>query len=619
MSRNSKLHDAVRLALGVSAGFLTLSIAPAVMAQDAEANAPAIEEIVTTGSRIKRADIDSASPVTVIDRSSIIATGITDVGDLIQSMPSMSGSPIGTTTNNGGNGAVLIDLRGLGTNRTLTLINGQRTVDGGDYQTIPVSMIERVEILKDGASAIYGADAVAGVVNIITRRDYDGLEVTLQTADWADSKGAQDSFNLVSGAEFDGGNFVFGAEFVKQEEAYQADTPWDFMKDSYYIYPEGCENQVTAPYDGTPTGGCYPLGSSRIPESRLRFPNNGTFYIDQTATNPYEAGLMAPYDGRNYNYAPVNYLQTPYERLNLFAESHFEISDKLRGNVEIRGNFRESRQELAPLPYTPGDPFYNGFFDLNGDGNLQPYAGISDQNYYLRQAIDIYNAANGTSLVYEPVVDARRRMIETKRAFEQEITQFQFVAGLEGDLDNGMSWDLFLNQGYRARTDVDFGQFSGARLQNALGPSADLVGNDGIPECYADVNDPGTLIAGCVPLNLFGGGTVERSTGAITSSSLTQDMIDYVSIDLVDTYVTKQTVTGGSITGEAFDLPGGALGWAAGVQYLKDEFKYTPDSAKQSGAVTGNVGAGTIGSLTTQSYSLKSWLRCSTTAPRKSC
>jgi iron complex outermembrane receptor protein len=600
MSTNLKLETAIHIALGVSVGALAASYAPLAVAQDAdaqEADEGTIEEVIVTGSRIRRADIDSASPVTVLARSDIEATGLTDVGNILQRMPSMSGSPIGTTTNNGGNGAVLVDLRGMGTNRTVTLINGQRVVDGGDYQTIPSTMIERVEILKDGASAVYGADAVAGVVNIITRRDFEGMEVNAQVADWTDSAGKQYSFGLIAGTEFDGGNFVFGAEYVNQEAAYQADTPWEFMSDSFYIYPQGCENNLTAPYTGGPDSGCYRAGSSRIPESRLTFLTQGVFLIGTPASAPYQSGLMIPHDGRNYNYAPVNYIQTPYERTNLFAEAHFDLTDNIRFNAEVRGNFRESRQELAPLPYTPGDPFYNGFYTDPDTGETTAYSGISEDNYYLRQAIDNYNAANGTSLRYEPVRDARRRMIETKRAFEQEITQYQFIAGLEGTLTDDIDWDLFINYGYRSRQDVDFGQFSGARLTNALGPSADLDGN-GQPECYADINNPATLVQGCVPLNLFGGGSVVRETGEVTAATLTQDMIDYVSVDLVDTFLTKQSIFGGSVSGSLFDLPGGALGWAAGYQYWKQEYKYTPDSGKQSGAVTGNVGAGTDGKLT---------------------
>ncbi|MGH8222336.1 MAG: TonB-dependent receptor plug domain-containing protein, partial [Woeseiaceae bacterium] len=229
MFTTSKLHKAVRLALGVGAGSLAASYAPGALAQQSAADDAPIEEIITTGSRIKRADLDSASPVTVIQREDIITTGLTDVGNLIQRMPSMSGSPIGTTTNNGGNGSVQIDLRGMGVDRTVTLVNGQRTVDAGDYQTIPQNMIERVEILKDGASAVYGADAVAGVVNIITRRDFEGVEVSAQTADFFDMEsGAQNSIGLLVGKNFEGGNVVFGAEYVNQEEAFQSDAPWEY-------------------------------------------------------------------------------------------------------------------------------------------------------------------------------------------------------------------------------------------------------------------------------------------------------------------------------------------------------------------------------------------------------
>ena len=639
MYSNSKLQTAVRLGLGIGAGALAVGFAPGALAQDAySADDEPLEEIITTGSRIKRADLDSASPVTVVERADILAFGVTDVGNIIQKMPSMSGSPIGTTTNNGGNGSVSIDLRGMGPDRTVTLVNGQRTVDGGDFQTIPSTMIDRVEILKDGASAVYGADAVAGVVNIITRRDFEGLEISAQTADFFDmDKGSQESISLIAGKNFDEGNFVFGAEFVTQEAARQADAPWDFFQDSYYIYPGGCENQVAAIYDGTPSGGCYPIGSSRIPESRLSFfsapatnndngtPNdpsddflnndahagNGLMLIGTPASTPYEVGLMEEHDDRTYNYAPVNYIQTPYERTNLFAEGHFDLTDTIRFSAEVRGNLRQSEQKLAPLPFTGGDPRHEGVFLNPTSGVATPYTGYSENSYYLQRAVDAYNAANpaATPLEYEPLVDPRRRMIETDRRFEQDVQQYQFVAGLEGSF-NELDWEVFYNAGYRSRIDHDFGQFSGVRLDNAMGPSADLLGNDGQPECYTDIaiaqadiaagDAPSTLIAGCVPLNMFGGGAVDAG-GTPTVTTLTQDMIDYVSLDTVDTYITKQEIVGGSISGSAWELPGGELGWAACVGHWRQEYAYTPDSAKTIGAVTGNVGAGTDGTLISDS------------------
>ena len=599
MYSNSKLRAAVRLGLGMGAGALAVGFAPGAIAQETDSADEPLEEIITTGSRIKRADIDSASPVTVIDREVLLAQGITDVGNLLQSMPSMSGSPIGTTTNNGGNGSVQIDLRGMGVDRTLTLVNGMRTVDGGDYQTIPSNMIERVEILKDGASAVYGADAVAGVVNIITRRDFEGIELTAQNADFFDmDDGAQTSVGLIAGATFDRGNVLFGAEYVDQSQAFQSDAPWDYFQNSYYIYPEGCENTLTEPYPQ----GCFPIGSSRIPESRLTFLTQGTFLIGTPATAGYEVGTMIPHDGRTYNYAPVNYIQTPYERTNLFAEAHFDITDTVRFNMNVRGNIRDSAQELAPLPFTGGDPMHDGFYTDPLTGVTTGYTGVSENNYYLRRAVDAYNALGGTQLRYEPLSNPRRRMIETNRRFTQDITQVQAVFGLEGEI-NELDWEVHWNKGYRTRTDVDSGQFSGARLFNALGPSADLDG-DGQPECYAGTDstnpagvDPNTEIVGCVPMNLFGGGAVDPVTSQPTVTTLTQDMVDYVSVDLIDTFQWQMDQIGASIAGSAWDLPGGELGWAVGVGYWGQSYTYAPDSAKATGAATGNVGAGTDGSL----------------------
>lgn len=605
----------------------SLALTTNAVAQDAEE-----DEILVTGSRIVRQDLDSASPVTTLDREELTITGVSDIGDLIQTIPSMSGSPIGTTTNNGGNGSVRVDLRGLGTARTLTLVDGKRMVDNGDFQTVPGLMIERVDILKDGASAVYGADAVAGVVNVITRKSFEGLELVGQYNDWDQTaNGETYTLGAVAGTSFDRGNVMFGVEYVDQEEAFQRDFPWDIFQDSYYIYPEGCENQVTDAWDGSPTGGCYPLGSSRIPESRLGFGSvrrdaagnvlrdgrgrvlRDTLLIGTPATEPYTIGVPIRHDGRNYNYAPVNYLQTPYSRLNLFANAEYEVLDGVDFNVSVRTNDRQSAQELAPAPFnSPTDPAHAGLFDFTGpdgtpDGILDPYNGVHEANYYLRLAVDAFNASNGLTqgvdldaLAYVPLIDARRRMIETNRRFTQDVSQTQINASLDGEIDN-VDWEVYANHGYRSREDRDFGQFNGPNLSNALGPSADLDG-DGRPECYSSFDSAtgeySGLITGCVPFNFFGGGSVVRETGEITASSLTQDMIDYVSANLIDRQRDEFSEVGAGLTGSAFELPSGEdLGWAAGVGYWQRSLTNDPDSAKQAGQVTGNTGSATSGEI----------------------
>ncbi|MEX2962897.1 TonB-dependent receptor [Microbulbifer sp. TYP-18] len=617
--KKNLLSAAVKGALGLSAAAIMVPAMPAFAQEDAQL----VEEVIVTGSRIKRADLESSSPVTVLTAEEMQATGITDVGDLLQRLPAMSGSPIGTTTNNGGNGSVQVDLRGLGPIRTLTLVNGKRTVDGGDYQTIPAVMIERVEILKDGASATYGADAVAGVVNIITKKNFNGVKLEIQNSDsFETDAGAQDSVSFIAGKSFDGGNVTFGAEYVKQEEIYQTDTPWDFFQNSYFIYPDAAGFEREGP-----TGG-FAIGSSRIPEGRLtsgelvqRLNADGDplFLDSEGATTTTNTGNPAfrnriwmnpgngltEFDGRTYNYAPVNYIQTPYERINVFTEANFDITDNVQFYSEFRANLRSSSQELAPQPYnSPTDPGYNGSYipidPLTGDPLREVNVGTAAEPDYVYtddQALGrVVNPISFSGISVDnfyntlghPVTDARRRIVETSRRFEQEVLQFQAVAGLTGSFAE-WDWEVSYNKGFRERTDQDFGQFFGPNLRNALGPSADLDG-DGTPECYTDVSDSSTLIPGCVPLDLFSG-----------AGGITDEMLSYVGIVAVDAFTTDQDQFNASIAGELFQLPAGPLGAAFGYEYRREHFVSAPDSSKVLGEITGNTGAGTEGGYTTNS------------------
>ena len=304
---------------------------------------------------------------------------------------------------------------------------------------------------------------------------------------------------------------------------------------------------------------------------------------------------MTEWDGRTFNYAPVNYMQTPYERTNIFAEANFDVSDNIRFTGSLRGSERISDQELAPLPYDDNlYPAWSGFYQgAFVDG------GVSDENFYLRQAVDRYNAANGTSLAYEPIINIRRRMTETPRHFHQELTQYQAVLGFEGTFtinDSELDWDVYYNKGYRSMSSQQLGQFSGKRLQDSLGPSADLVdalgnpGTDGTPECAVDITDAATVLPGCVPFNVFGG-----------QNTVTQEMLDYIAVTLLETRQWTQDIFGLSFTGEFGNLQGGPFGWAAGYGYRDDTFRYTPDSNKTLGTATGGDAFPTDGALLSNS------------------
>ncbi|MCF1428540.1 MAG: TonB-dependent receptor [Shewanella sp.] len=563
MYKNKILANSVRLAL-ISGAATAAFTSPVVFAVDDEDK---VERIEVTGSRIKRTDIEGANPVTILDRQEIVDLGITDVGELIQRLPSMNGAPIATTTNNGGSGAVTVDLRGLGSIRTLVLINGRRTVDGGDFQTIPASMIQQVEILKDGASAVYGADAVAGVVNIITRSDFDGVEVSVQRKDWTEASGdsQNDMVSLIGGKTFDGGHITFGAEYNTQEGIFQGQYDVPHFKAPYYVVDrESFEANGLVPGDNV-----VALGSSRIPNGVFKTAGGELMTLkeggDPTKMEDYRAYNGDVFDPNNdtYNYAPVNYLQTPYERANVFIETKFDVAEDTQFFASLRGSQRTSAQQLAPVPYD--SRFDPGF--INEDG----FSGISADSYY--------------NPFGEDIVDARRRIVEGNRRFEQDVLQIQSVAGFEGVIAEEWEWSAAYNWGYRARTDIDKGQLVASNLEKALGPS--FMDTDGVVKC----GSAGNVIDGCVPLNMFGEGNI------------TQDMLDYVQAELVDKYTTQQDMFNLNLTNSyLFELPAGFVGVSVGYEYRREGFEYTPDSNKAKETVSGNTGGGTAGSYVVNSY-----------------
>ncbi|MDO6612243.1 TonB-dependent receptor [Shewanella sp. 1_MG-2023] len=558
------LAKSVRLAMISGAAAAALS-SPVAFAAEEGAK---VERISVTGSRIKRTDMETASPITVVTAEQMNLQGIQDVGQFLQNSSVMSGSPAMTTTNNGGNGGTFVELRGLGTSRTLVLVNGRRPVSS-DFQNIPSSMIERIEVLKDGASATYGADAVAGVVNIITRSDFEGLEITAQAKNSFDvDENSQTSFSLVAGKAFDDGHLVFGVDWVKQDEVYQGDTSIDYLNYPWQVWGEDAEesfwkNGLIGTGDNA---NVIEVGSGSVPCGNFYLASGGASQTNGTC----DGGIATIDDMRDfvgggpnndtYNYAPVNYLQTPYEKLNIFVEGKFDLTDNMRAYTETRINKRESRQELAAVPYdTRFDPGYSG---VTPDGT--EFNGVSVDNFY--------------NPFGEDVVRSRRRMLEGGRSFEQDITRYQQVIGFEGELGDNYYYDVNYNYGHSQTISTDFGQLYGPNLAKAMGPSfQDAEGNIVCGTAASPISD-------CVSMNVFGG-----------PGSVTQEMLDYVTAPLVDSDIyTLQTVTA-FIGGDLFELPAGIMTGGVGYEYRDEEYKARRDSGKFMGEVTGNKSKGTQG------------------------
>jgi outer membrane receptor protein involved in Fe transport len=557
--KRNPIASAIKKAL-YSSLIASVALTGVAIAQD-DTDTEELESITVTGSNIRGVDLEGAHPVTIIDRAELLASGVTDVGDLLQRLPSFSGSPLGTRTNNGGNGSVFVDLRGIGSGRTLVLIDGRRTVDGGDFQSIPAAMIERVEILKEGASAVYGADAVAGVVNIITRSDFSGAEVEFSYKDSFDTDSNEiKNASFVFGNSNESGGFVFGIQYEDQSATLQGDTPYDFLQDSFIIIDPDNYTSFDPNSDTVNR-----LGSSRIPCGNFNLASGGpSLTIDGPDPGAGDCGapgrLLTPADFRpfnggffdpnndTYNFAPVNFLQTPFEKTNIFFNGHRDLNG-VEVFTSFRYNHRTSSQQLAPIPY---DSNFDPAAPLAGGGN-----GISADN--------VFNPFG------EDVTRVRRRMTETSRIFTQDVNQYQAVFGARGDFaDSGWSWEASYNFGYQSFVSQSFGQFIGSRLASALGPS--FFDANGVATC----GTPTAPIAGCVPLNLFGGpGTV------------TPEMVTYISATLTNVTKSQLDVFNANVSGVLFDLPAGPVGSAFGVEYRDQGVDFTPDSSRVVGAATG--------------------------------
>lgn len=530
-----------------------------------------IEEVVVTGSRIARTDLEGVAPVTVYTSVDIDRSGATSVGQILREMPSVSGGAQTTQVNNGGGGVMQISLRGLGAVRTLVLLNGRRvtaSVDEGangiavDLNTIPTSIIERIEVLKDGASAAYGSDAIAGVVNIITKKGFDGFEFSTYFGDTTEGGGSRKQFDVVTGGSGDDNNWIFVGSYTDEEEIEVADRDWA----------------------GVPlfqaAGDIIFLGSSAPPWGRYRSFSEMESNRDCNAdgmlgdnncdlTLGPEYGDFRTFDyfgGDSYNYAPSNYQRQPNERwsMSFFGEtkvnslSNAGVLGEVTGYLEATYTNRESNQKLAEVPLAP-----LAFFAYP--------ASYSADNYYNPLGADI--------------PDWRRRMVEGgSRMSPNAEDTVRVLIGLDGDWHlgalEGWSWDFHFIKG-ESRRQTNFGHvYNLERVANAVGPTTGSPG-DGTLQC---VNDS----ANCVPLNTFGDGSV------------TQEMLDYITFTTNEAFNMDQEIWSLSLSnGAIFDLPAGPVGFAAGFEYREEFAQDQPDSQV---ATLGDAATGTPRQPTSGGY-----------------
>lgn len=542
------------------------------------------EEIFVTGSRIATNPLAQRVPVVEVEAIELKRTGMTNLGATLQQLPTM-GSAINQRFNVPGNsgfpqdgngigaGAVQVALRNIGAKRTLVLVDGKRWVAGAsasgvpnavDLNTIPANLIERVEVLQDGASAIYGSDAIGGVVNIITKKDFKGMRVSAQTGEFlSEGDGEQTEVSALWGGGNDETDIVFSASYYEEGAvatsdraqsafpnpfATSCDVPGTFCSS---FTPQGrfILGPVFGFQDMTLNNGVLNDGGANIPTFVPGDPNGGDFHAFSGA------------DRFNYNGNGFNFLATPNERINLYTGITHDLSDKLRVEAKVSYTNRKSGTKAAPEPLCLGA----------GCGNrINDNIVISALNPYNPFGVDL-SVADGTLEFF-----ARRPLESGPRIFQQDVDTYFGSFGLAGEFegaDRVFAWDVTASYGENRGFQQKFNSHNAAKLAIALGDPA---------VCAAVPN--------CVPFNFFGG------QGPAGNGSITQEMLDFVTYTQRD--FSEQTLfdLAGNITGDLFEMGNGAkAGFAAGAEYREQKGSFQPDPIAASGETAGIPSAPTAG------------------------
>lgn len=545
------------------------------------------QDIVITGTRIPQPNLTSASPVTVLSSQEIKLQGTTRTEDLINSLP-QSFAAQGSNVSNGASGIAEANLRGLGPQRTLVLVNGRRLQPGDprspvqDLNFIPSSLVKRVDVLTGGASSVYGADAVAGVVNFIMDTNFKGLRLDAQgSAFWhtqhansdilaanaargykpphGDSiNGGARDVSAAFGASFDDnrGNILAYATYRSQDAVLQATRDYSF-----------CGFTAASKAATAATGNKFTCGGSGTANPATILTTTGTYFV--TGTTPANQGLSP---GKvPFNFGPYNYYQRPDERYSFGTFADYEISPAAHPYLEAMFMNDVSNAVIAPS----GD-----FFVTQNTGCDNPLLSAA-QRAVICSPVNSFVDANG---ITRGIAYVGRRNVEGGgRLDRQEHTSWRVVAGMRGDLMRGLSYDAYYQFGTTHEVHDHENDFSIRRLNQAI----DVTTNPatGLPVCRGTLN--GTADAGCVPYNPW-----STAPGAISAAAL-----NFLQLPGIDRGSVDETVADANVTFE-----GGQYGlqtpWAdrglgvnVGGEYRKEGLSFLPDAEEQAGDLAGNGGA----------------------------
>jgi outer membrane receptor protein involved in Fe transport len=530
------------LRASVASAVLGLALASAPAFAQAADDESSEDLIIVTGSRIARPDIEAAVPVTVVSAEDIVKGGTANVQEVLIDLPAVGQSVSRTSSNfsTTGNGQATVNLRNLGSARTLVLVNGRRFVAGipgtsiVDLNTIPTDLIKQVDVVTGGASAVYGSEAISGVVNFTLDDKFEGIGARAQGTVSSKGDAGRQYVSLKLGNSFadDRGHVVLYGQYDKDH---------------------GLRSRNRA-------------FSARDIPNRSSFASQGLFSVDGSfaaGANTYtfdSANNLKNYQGANvdgYNRNADRYLGVPVQRYMFAGLANYEFSNSVTAYFEGEYAKTKSNSSLEPqaVAYT----------------DLPNAAGIPITNPFIPAAIKAAMINAG-----ETFLPFRRRSNDIfDRSNKNDRSTWRIVAGLKGEIAENLNWDIYYTHG-QTKDFTASGTILGPNYENAINAVAGVNG----PVCSINVDaDPNNNDAKCVPINIFGSNTVDpRAAAYVTNNG---------QLSTYDARV-KQDVLSATLTGKAFTLPGGDVSFAVGGEYRKENSSEDFDTATNLGLTLGN-------------------------------
>jgi iron complex outermembrane receptor protein len=525
----------------------------AAQAQDTEAP---VQRVQVTGSRIRQVDLETAQPLQVMTQEQIQKSGLVTVGDILNQLSS-AGTPDfnrgGALTSDRESGGQYISLRNLGSNRLLVLVDGKRwtqTVNGfTDLSTVPSAMIDRIEVLKDGASSIYGSDAISGVVNIILKKRLEGAQLSLYEGANDKLDGRNKDFSISYGANADKASLMFGFSHTEQGAVWARDRPITST-------PRG-PNHPTAGLGVGPWGEVLDTNQSDFDLVLNHTGGEGGNGVGIGA-DPRNPANYHPWTGDasdNFNSASQMMFMLPNKLDTLFTKGTIDLPYDMQFSTTAMYSQRSSTAQIAGYPLnSESQPSFPVYIDRN--------------NYYNTFGQDLY---------------FYRRTTEVPRVTENENRTLHIDATLSGNFDvrgHTFNWDVGYNHSAVRGNVMSTGNVNLLNLKNALGPS--FLNANGVVQC----GTPGApvALATCVPFNIVGG-----------PSASTPAALAYIMSTGQATYGSTINSATANINGDLLTLPAGALGFAAGLEHREVRGYDIPGQFEQSGYSTDLAGNPTIG------------------------